>query len=655
MEDRLSGLRDLSRTRKRLLMAVLDTLLLWLALWVAYSLRFGEWFMPASSQLWLIAALPLIAIPIYARMGLYRAVMRYLGEHALWTVIKAVALATLLWGAVAQLSGLSGLIHGVPRTVLVLFWVLATSLTVASRLAVRELVWRPFRARFSGDNVLVYGAGEAGVQLVNALTRSASLYPVAFVDDDRRLHNREVAGLRVFPVSELEDVIQRFGVREVLLAVPSASRARRSEIIREFERFPVHARVLPAVSEIAEGKISVGDLREVEIEDLLGRDAVPPNATLLRANIAGKVVMVTGAGGSIGSELCRQVARLGPRRMVLLDHSEHALYEIDRQLRAQPGCQEVLITPVLGSVLNRGLMDLLLRKYNVQTVYHAAAYKHVPLLEGNEIEGVKNNVFGTLVAAEAALRANVETFVLISTDKAVRPTNVMGASKRLAELVLQAMHLRHSGDAKGPRTVFSMVRFGNVLGSSGSVIPLFREQIKAGGPVTVTHPLVTRYFMSIPEAAQLVIQAGAMAQGGDVFVLDMGDPVRIHDLARQMIHLSGLQVQDEGNPQGDIRIDYVGLRPGEKLFEELLIGDSPMGTEHPKIMRAKEEMLGWSELQGLLHDLRKAIDVFDLEGLRRLMVRGVKGFQPEVAVENAVWQAQVIELKKAASAGNAVT
>ncbi len=654
MEDRIASVHILSRTQRRLLMGLFDAFLLCLSLWMAYSLRFGEWFVPVPEQALLFAALPVIAIPVFARLGLYRAVMRYLGEQALWAVVKAVALATLIWALLAQLSGMSGLIHGVPRTVTVLFWVLATVLTLASRVAVRELVWRPVRSRFSGDNVLVYGAGEAGVQLVNALYRANSLYPVAFIDDDQHLHNREIAGLKVYPLTQLGELIERFGVREVLLAIPSASRARHQEIIRRLEKFPVHARVLPAVSEIAEGKISVGDLREVEIEDLLGRDAVPPNQALLRANIADKCVLVTGAGGSIGSELCRQVVQLAPKRLILLDHGEHALYEIDRQLRLlRPAAGRVEIVPVLGSVLNRGLLDLVMRKYAVQTVYHAAAYKHVPLLESNEIEGVQNNVLGTLAVAEAALRARVETCVLISTDKAVRPTNMMGASKRFAELILQAMHSRFVADGKAGRPIFSMVRFGNVLGSSGSVIPLFREQIRAGGPVTVTHPLVTRYFMSIPEAAQLVIQAGAMAQGGDVFVLDMGEPVRIYDLARQMIHLSGLEVQDELNPGGDIRIECIGLRPGEKLYEELLIGDNPMGTEHPKIMRAKEEMLSWEEVQVLLSELRTVIAEFDLADLRRLMMRAVKGYQPDAAVENPASQARVIDLKKPVAAGAA--
>ena len=616
-----------SKAHKRILVASLDVLLLWFSLWAANSMWFGELYLPVQSQLWLFAMAPLLAVPVFSYLGLYRAVIRYLGEQALLTVVKGVASSTLIWAAVVWLSGFSGG-PTIPLSVVLNYWVLATLLIVGSRLLVRELIWRPVRNRFKGNNVLVYGAGEAGVQLVKALWHTEELFPMGFIDDDARMHNREVAGLNVFPLSRLGEVIKRYDIREILLALPSASRARRGEIIGQLQKYHVHARVLPSVSEIVEGKISVRDLREVEVEDLLGRDSVPPDATLLNRNIRDKSVLVTGAGGSIGSELCRQLIRLQPKKLVVLDSCEHALYQIDRLMSEVQWDSKIPVVPVLGSVLNAHLVEHVLREHEVQTVYHAAAYKHVPLMESNEFEGVTNNVFGTLNVAEASMKQGVETFVLISTDKAVRPANMMGASKRLAELILQALHDRmQSGLSDGEQAipVFCMVRFGNVLDSSGSVIPLFREQIHNGGPVTVTHPNVTRYFMSIPEAAQLVLQAGAMAKGGDVFVLDMGEPVRILDLARQMIRLSGLEVLDEEHTDGDIKIEFTGLRPGEKLYEELLIGNNPIGTTHSKIMRAEEEMKSWAKVRILLDDIRAASVTFDVDRLRALVMGVANG------------------------------
>lgn len=617
----------LSKAQKRILVASLDVGLLWFSLWAAYSLWYGGFYQPLIGQLWLFAIAPMLAVPVFAHFGLYRAVIRYLGEQALLAVTRAVAISTLAWAALVWISGLAGGTH-IPLSVVLNYWVLATVTIVGSRLLVREFIWRPVRNRFKGNNVLVYGAGEAGVQLVKALWHTQELFPIAFIDDDARMHDREVAGLNVFPLSRLGEVIERYGIKEILLALPSASRARRSEIIGRLQKHHVHARVLPSVSEIAQGKISIRDLREVEVEDLLGRDSVPPDATLLNRNIRGKSVLVTGAGGSIGAELCRQLVRLQPKRLILLDSSEYALYQIDRQLREARWDSAVKINPVLGSVLNTGLVEHLLSEHEVQTVYHAAAYKHVPLMESNEFEGVTNNVFGTLAMAEASMRHGVETFVLISTDKAVRPANMMGASKRLAELILQALHDRMQlvlSEGEKVIPVFCMVRFGNVLDSSGSVIPLFREQIRNGGPVTVTHPNVTRYFMSIPEAAQLVLQAGALAKGGDVFVLDMGEPVRILDLARQMIRLSGLEVLDEEHPEGDIRIEFNGLRAGEKLYEELLIGNNPIGTSHPKIMRAEEEMMSWPQVQVLLDGIRAATGEFDVDQLRSMVMDAASG------------------------------
>lgn len=630
MEKSIGKLRTLSGFHKRFLLAVLDVVLLAAAYWLAFSILFGRLFVPNQVQLWLAGLGIAITVPVFAQAGLYRAVIRYMGEQALWTAVKAVALATLAWGLIVHYAGYAD--HaGVPHSVMVIYWIIATVVTIASRLAMREVIWRPVRSKFSGDNVLIYGAGDAGAQLVQALWQTRELYPVGFLDDDARMYDREVAGLKVFPMSQLGHVVERYGVKEVLLALPRVSRSRQNEILRRLQQYPIHARVLPSLSELARGEFTVANLREVELEDLLGRDSVPPDHRLLRKNISAKVVLVTGAGGSIGSELCRQIIGLAPKKLILLDIGEHALYEIDRQLRAhkQVG-KHIELVALLGSVLNREWLDHLFDEHDVDTVYHAAAYKHVPMMEHNELEGVRNNVLGTLSIAQAAMAHRVETFVLISTDKAVRPANIMGASKRVAELILQAMdrRARTLGEDGKPLTCFSMVRFGNVLGSSGSVIPLFREQIKAGGPVTVTHASVTRYFMSIPEAAQLVLQAGAMGEGGDVFVLDMGQSVRILDLAKQMIRMSGLEVQDEDHPDGDIPIVFTGLRKGEKLYEELLIGNNPIGTAHPKIMRAEEEMLEWDKLQALLAGIREGVDAFDREQIRELVLKAANAKLP---------------------------
>ncbi len=622
MDKPVDSLRTLPSLHKRFLVSILDLSLLLFSFWSALSIRFGEPLLPSHTQTALAILAVVIAVPVFLYTGLYRAVIRYMGEQALWTTVKAVAIATLLWAVAVSLFGLANY-QGVPYTVILLYWMFATVLIVGSRLIMREFMWRPVRNSFSGDNVLVYGAGDAGVQLVQALYQSRDLYPVGFLDDDTRMYDREVAGLKVFPLRDLGRIVDRYGIKEVLVAIPSATRARRNEIIQRLQDFRVHARVLPTVSEIASGKVSVNDLREVDAEDLLGRDLVPPNVDLLQRNIKGKTVLVTGAGGSIGSELCRQIMRLKPQRLLLVDSCEHALYQVNRQLRDSGFAAHVKIQPLLGSVMSQAFLEYVFSLHTVHTVYHAAAYKHVPLMESNEFEGVKNNVFGTQRVAQASMAHGVETFVLISTDKAVRPTNMMGGSKRVAELILQAMHERLSRQANQSGAVcpvFCMVRFGNVLGSSGSVIPLFREQIRQGGPVTVTHPRVTRYFMSISEAAQLVLQAGALAQGGDVFVLDMGESVRILDLARQMIRLSGLEVLDEEHPDGDVRIEFTGLRPGEKLYEELLIGNNPIGTLHPKIMRAEEEMLPWPQLQKLLDDIRVHCDARDREALRKLVL-----------------------------------
>jgi FlaA1/EpsC-like NDP-sugar epimerase len=486
--------------------------------------------------------------------------------------------------------------------------------------------------------VIIYGAGSAGVQLSLALGYGQEFNPVAFLDDDRQLHKQKVNGLRIYPLSSLSYLIERHEATEVLLAIPSATRARRSEVIRLLEPYSVHVRTIPGMADIAQGNVKVDELQEVDIADLLGRDTVAPDQALFDTNIVGKSVMVTGAGGSIGSELCRQIIQLRPAKLVLFELNEFVLYSIDKELRhmlsqrkEKPAFE---IIPVIGSVTDEVRVEKVCKAFNIQTIYHAAAYKHVPLVEQNPCEAIKSNIFGTLSVAQAAINAKVETFVLISTDKAVRPANTMGATKRFAELVLQGLSLE-----KRHTTRFTMVRFGNVLGSSGSVIPLFREQIARGGPVTVTDPRVLRYFMTIQEAAQLVIQAGAMGLGGDVFVLDMGGPIHIVDLAKRMIKLSGLEVCDENHPEGEIEIRYTGLRPGEKLYEELVIGDNVSDTAHRRILRAEEEVVPWVELSGRLELLKSAIENDDFDGIMVLLKESVSGFAPQCGVSDLLWKA----------------
>ncbi|MFZ2168212.1 MAG: nucleoside-diphosphate sugar epimerase/dehydratase, partial [Methylococcaceae bacterium] len=487
-------------------------------------------------------------------------------------------------------------------------------------------------------NVVIYGAGSAGVQLASALELGREYRPVAFIDDDRQLHKRKVNGLRIYPLSSLSYLIERHQVADVLLAIPSAKRARISEIIRLLEPYAIHVMSMPGLSDIAQGKVTVDALQEVDIADLLGRDPVAPDQTLLRATISGKVVMVTGAGGSIGSELCRQIIQLQPLSLILFELSEFALYTIEKELNhlltKVKGSKTIEIIAVLGSVTNAARIEKVCKAFKVQTIYHAAAYKHVPMVEKNPGEAIWNNIFGTFHAAQAAINAEVELFVLISTDKAVRPTNTMGATKRFAELILQALSLKNGHNHQ---TCFTMVRFGNVLGSSGSVVPLFREQIARGGPVTVTDARIIRYFMTIPEASQLVIQAGALGRGGDVFVLDMGDPIRILDLAKRMIHLSGLEIKDEDHPAGEIGIRFTGLRPGEKLYEELLIGDNVSETSHARIMRAEEQVIPWFELEKMLGVLEQATRDDDFERVRDVLKRAVSGFVPQCEIGDLLW------------------
>jgi len=609
-----------------------DVLAVVLSLWVAFSLRYSEFYIPPQQQLWVFVVAPLLAIPVFIRLGLYRAIVRYIGVDALFTIFKAVALYTLLLVTVVLLAGsFAGV---VPRTVYGINALILLLFTGGSRLLARWWFSDLFdRKEFASQqvlpNVLIFGASSSGTQLSLALNRSRQQKPVAFVDDAKQLHNQIINNLVVYPTEKLAYLIEKYAIREVLIALPNASRQRRNEIIRLLEEYPVHVRTLPDLSDLAEGKVTVSDIREVDIADLLGREPVEPVPELLHGNITDKVVMVTGAGGSIGSELCRQIVRLSPKQLILFELNEFNLYAIDKELKND--CPDMKAIALLGSVQDKQRLKTIFKQFDVDTIYHAAAYKHVPLVEQNIAEGIRNNVLGTLNCAMAAIEAKVDTFVLISTDKAVRPTNTMGASKRLAELTLQA--LSESKDFDNT-TRFTMVRFGNVLGSSGSVVPLFREQIANGGPVTVTDKRIIRYFMTIPEAAELVIQAGAMGQGGDVFVLDMGEPVKIAELAKRMIHLSGFIEKDENQPDGDIEIIYTGLRPGEKLYEELLIGDNVMSTQHSKIMRAQESIIKWPILASVFADIQKAIDENDYQKVRDIILIHVDGFKPQCGIED---------------------
>ncbi len=606
------------RLIRQISIAVVDSLMLMLILMAAFSIRLGYWFFPESDLFWAFFGAPIIAMPIFIKFGLYRTVIRYLGFDALWEVFKAVSLYALIWG----LIGFMAAIDGLPRSVILINWVLSLLFISGIRLLAYWYFSDQFRRSNPGSkNVIIYGAGSAGRQLAVALDGLSEYYPVAYIDNNKDLIKRKIRGIQVHSPEDIQFLLKKFKVSEILFAIPSISRRQQQHIISSLDRYPVSIRILPEVSSLAAGRVKIQDLHKVNIKDLLGRDKVEPNAELLCANIKNKVVMVTGAGGSIGSELCRKIVSLGAKKLILFDQGEFFLYTIEQELSKIE--TNTIVIPILGSVTNKQRLKNTCHYFGVQTIYHAAAYKHVPMVESNSTEGVVNNIFGTLTAAEVAMDCGVETFVLISTDKAVRPTNTMGATKRVAELILQAF----STDGNG--TLFAIVRFGNVLDSSGSVVPLFDKQIKQGGPVTVTDAEITRYFMTIPEAVELVVQAGAMTTGGDVFVLDMGKLVKIDDLARKMIHLSGLEVKDETHPDGDIEIQYTGLRPGEKLYEELLIGDNTTQTMHPLIMRAEEDFLPWDELKEIVDSLRLAVDECDQNEIRRLLIRATPGYSPQ--------------------------
>ena len=648
----------LPRRQKRVIQVATDVLLVWVALWLAFFVRVGDadFVQPLGGHAWLFGIAPLIAIPFFIRFGMYRAVMRYFGNDALMAIAKAVTLSALLLSlAVYWRSDAPKLI---PRSMVFNYWWLSLVLIGGLRLVMRQYFMGDWFSpdslmKFKGRDaslpkVAVYGAGAAGNQLVAALRLGRAMRPVAFIDDDPNLYNRTIAGIRVYSPKHIQQMIDETGADEILLAIPSVSRGRRREVLETLEPYPLHVRSVPGFMDLASGRVKVEDIQEVDIADLLGRDAVPPQQALFEQCIINKVVMVTGAGGSIGSELCRQILANKPRTLLLFEHSEFNLYSIHIELERtiERASLPVRLVPIMGSIRNPERLLDVMRTWQVETIYHAAAYKHVPMVEHNVAEGVLNNVLGTMNTAQAAVQAGVANFVLISTDKAVRPTNVMGSTKRVAEMILQALSRETAPVLFGcddavhhvNKTRFTMVRFGNVLGSSGSVIPRFYQQIRSGGPVTVTHPKITRYFMTIPEAAQLVIQAGSMGQGGDVFVLDMGQPVRIAELAEKLIHLSGMSIRSEKCPHGDIAIEYTGLRPGEKLYEELLIGDNVSPTEHPMIMTANEEYLSWDQLKGLLSRLMAAVDEDDYPQVRQLLREVVSGYKPEGEIVDWIYQ-----------------
>jgi FlaA1/EpsC-like NDP-sugar epimerase len=628
----------LSRTVKQMLMMLADSVMLALALWLSFALLGSNFLFSFQDAYVPVALANLASVLTFYKIGLYRAILLYMGLQSGFIVLQGVTISTILLAVASYVAGVPA---GYEIAIIAIYWMVALLFVGGSRFVAKvalQTLIQNFRPK---EPVIIYGAGSSGMQLVAALQNGHQYLPVAFVDDSKGLVGSTVHGIRVYSPGLLNDLIENFSVRQILLAVPSATHAERKEILNRLEHLPVHVKTVPDLFDMVSGRVGVADVRDIDIEDLLGRDIVPPNPKLMGACITGCSVLVTGAAGSIGSELCRQILFLRPSRLVLMDSSEYGLYTVENELLEIRATldqgEDTELVALLGNVCSPILMEHTMRRFAVETVYHVAAYKQVPMVESNIVEGVQNNIFGTLVSAQSAEKTGVRNFVLISTDKAVRPTNFMGATKRFAEQILQALAVKNSP------TCFSMVRFGNVLGSSGSVVPLFRRQISAGGPVTVTHPEVTRYFMTVQEAAQLVIQAGAMASGGDVFVLDMSEPIRIIDLARKMVHLMGYNVRDENSYRGDIAIEYTGLRPGEKLFEELLIGESVTGTDHPKIMRAEEDALPWNELEQYLQELQGACKRMDIAAIRAILMKVVDGFNPKEGANHQVWQAEVQE------------
>lgn len=612
MKDFIRSIASLPRRQKQIVLVLMDICILPLMMWLAYAIRLARPNVQVMQGLdaWYIYV-GVVGIAIFALLGIYRAIVRSFNEDYLLRILIGTFIQIVALYTIKKLN-----VAFIPMSIPLMYGFMLFSYMWWSRAVIRYATLKTFAKKQSRKRVAIYGAGLAGQQIAAALNRSDDYLPVCFIDDKRSLHGQSLSGLKIYSPKKAQAKLGKFGIEEVLLAMPSVGRTRKKELIESFDTADVKIMELPGVTQLVDGKVKVSDIREVDIIDLLGRDPVPPKPELLEKNIKNKVVMVTGAGGSIGSELCRQIVKHQPKMLVLFEMSEFALYSIDRELQAS----DIQIIPVLGSVTNQQKLERIIQEYKVQTVYHAAAYKHVPLVEANPFEGIYNTSIGTQRSADAAVNQNVETFVLISTDKAVRPTNVMGASKRMAELYCQGLA------STNPKTQISIVRFGNVLGSSGSVVPLFKKQIAKGGPVTVTHPEVTRYFMTIPEAAQLVIQAGAMGTGGDVFLLDMGEPVKIVDLAKQMIRLSGFRAIDE-NGIGDIEVQFTGLRPGEKLYEELLIdADNVEKTEHERILKSYEKFYEYLEVYQIFTQLKHYRHDDDLNELFRILKKYVDGY-----------------------------
>jgi FlaA1/EpsC-like NDP-sugar epimerase len=612
-------LTNLDRKMKKIILILFDSAMLIIVLLFSFSIRLGHVFWPQDEIAIFIFIAPLLAVPIFISFRLYSSIIRYIGSNTLWSIVQAVSLYAAAWGVLIFMANIDDIpkMIGVPRSVILINWFLAISAVIGSRIFIR---WLLIDIN-SKNNVLIYGAGSAGRQLCNTLNQSIEYRPIAYIDDSKEIYGTTINGQKVYSQKDLSYLIRSKNINKVFLAMPSISRNRRNELYKYIESFKVSVSSIPSLSKLAQGKVKVNDLLSIDINDLLGRRQVEPNTRLLKINIYKKIVLVTGAGGSIGSELCRQILFLGPKKLILFDQSEVALYKIEQQL-LNINHLNLDIVSIIGTVTEEKRLKQIFDLHRVETIYHSAAYKHVPLVESNQSQGVLNNTFGTLTAAISAIASNVETFVLISTDKAVRPTNVMGASKRVAELVLQALSKVNNN------TCFTMVRFGNVLDSSGSVIPLFREQIKKGGPLTVTHKDIVRYFMTIPEAVELVIQAGAMGNGGEVFVLDMGEPIRIYDLAEKMIKLSGLQIRDKSNPSGDIEIQYTGLRPGEKLFEELFLEENFSTTGNKLIFKANEDTISWDKLEPMLIKFKEVAIKSDTKKVYDLLKKIVPEFKP---------------------------
>ena len=611
-------LTNLSRRQKQALMIMSDVIILLLAIWLSFALRLGVlWPDKILSNLWIFLIIPLVSIPLFIRFGLYKSVLKFMGTKVIVTAFQSITITSLFVGFAMMIFREADM----PRTVILIFWFVSSILIIIMRFLYKGYL-------YSWDNfvndrkpTIIYGAGSAGAQIVESLRKNHEYAPIAFIDDEKSKQGTFINFTRIHPFSDLKDIIKKRKVKAILLAIPSLSEQRKRDLLKKLSKYPVEVKLLPSLSEIVSGRVSIENIRHVQVEDILGRTPVKPKTSLLKKNITAKNVLVTGAGGSIGSELCRQILKLKPNKIILFEHSEFNLYSIDYELTSlvEKDCE---IIPVLADVKSINKVENAIKENKIDTIYHAAAYKHVPMVEKNTVEGVFNNVMGTYNVAVCARDNNIENMVLISTDKAVRPTNVMGASKRFSELVLQALNSEESN------TCFSMVRFGNVLDSAGSVVPLFRRQIKEGGPVTVTHAKVTRYFMSIPEAVQLVLQAGAMAKGGDVFVLDMGEPVRILDLAHRMINLSGLSPITSENPEGDIKIKFTGLREGEKLYEELLIGKDVVQSKHPQIMQANEDFLSWQKVSSLIEDIKTNHEKLDDDSMRNVLIENVEGYKP---------------------------